>query len=135
MLRIGDAGSGLPSFIGLVGADPYVLINPGVQKTYHFNEEGVLVLNKLELSLAHEIAHAAGLTDYFAPPEEENMNSSNYDFQGDVVRAVNTISINLGLSDYKRSSYQAALSESDPRLADLTSDTATHLESAWMLRG
>lgn len=120
-LRIGWA-AGVPGESARGGSvDPYVVVNLGlIDDVVYFNNKGELVHEKRELAIMHELIHVLlNLDDPAATATEAQMNSANFDFDGDVIRNQNAIASELGFSDNIRTSYANGMLESTALSAGL----------------
>lgn len=99
--------------------DDYIILDMAdIEAFYYFNEAGFLVKEKLELTIAHELAHnILGITDPTAASESV-MNGASYDFKGDAVRLQNEIASQLGYYDNIQASYEAFVMSTDTTLFD-----------------
>lgn len=95
-------------FIGLDFAE--------IDSLYGFNDKGQLVKEKFELTIIHEIIHTEGLLDPKPPGvaiTESDINSSNFDFDGDTVKKQNLVAEEMGYTTNIQKNYYSQMLSTD----------------------
>ena len=118
-IRIGTSTQqNAPAFYGDGGNFGYIGISlPLVNEAYFFNDVGILVNQRTEIALIHELAHLKGLRD----PDYNlaQMNGPSYDFNGPVIDLQNEVVRDLGLFyiTHIQVSYDSQILSTDRRFA------------------
>lgn len=85
----------------------------------YINDHGELVQGKIELSIIHEVMHAAGHSDIGGNYSDSVLNGATFDHQGAAVGEQNDVAVEMGWADLRQISYLAGGYGNDPRIQSL----------------
>jgi Ca2+-binding RTX toxin-like protein len=128
-IRVGDAGSGVafavPSQTDNSTGTPIVIDNyigynlAAISSIFYFNSKGNFVREQQELTVIHEIIHDRLMikdprgTGPSGAVTEADLNSANFDYDGDTLRTQNFVAAQLGLLNNIQRSYNFTALEGD----------------------
>jgi hypothetical protein len=116
-IRIGNTTDDRPAYFADFTTSGYIGVSlPIIQHEYYINRSGILVQDKADITLIHELIHLTGARDPSSDPGA--MNGPAFDYQGATVRRQNVIADEMNYNDRHQVSYDAALLDTDPRFAN-----------------